>query len=209
MARYTDAVCKKCRREGLKLFLKGTRCNSSKCAIDRRAFAPGQHGKNRSKLSEYGLQLRAKQRTKVYYRVSESQFRKYYDEAFRREGVTSDTLFEQLELRLDNVAYRIGVGMSRAESRQLVGYGMLQVNGKNVNIPSYILKIGDVVTIKENKKDNKALTTVLEMNKSKVIPAWIEMNKDKFEAKILRKPVREDVDLEVAENLIVELYSKN
>ncbi|MDF2865768.1 MAG: ribosomal protein [Clostridia bacterium] len=209
MARYTDAVCKKCRREGLKLFLKGTRCNSSKCAIDRRAFAPGQHGKNRSKLSEYGLQLRAKQRTKVYYRVSESQFRKYYDEAFRREGVTSDTLFEQLELRLDNVAYRIGVGMSRAESRQLVGYGMLQVNGKNVNIPSYILKIGDVVTIKENKKDNKALTTVLEMNKSKVIPSWIEMNKDKFEAKILRKPVREDVDLEVAENLIVELYSKN
>lgn len=209
MARYTDAVCKKCRREGIKLFLKGTRCNTSKCAIDRRAFAPGQHGKGRSKLSEYGLQLRAKQRTKVYYRVSESQFRKYYDEAFRRAGVTSDTLFEQLELRLDNVAYRIGVGMSRAESRQLVGYGMLQVNGKNVNIPSYILKVGDVVTIKENKKDNKAVTTVLEMNKSKVVPSWIEMNKDKFEAKILRKPVREDVDLEVAENLIVELYSKN
>lgn len=209
MARYTDAVCKKCRREGIKLFLKGTRCNTSKCAIDRRAFAPGQHGKSRSKLSEYGLQLRAKQRTKVYYRVSESQFRKYYDEAFRRAGVTSDTLFEQLELRLDNVAYRIGVGMSRAESRQLVGYGMLQVNGKNVNIPSYIVKVGDIVTIKDNKKDNKAVTTVLEMNKSKVVPSWIEMNKDKFEAKILRKPVREDVDLEVAENLIVELYSKN
>jgi small subunit ribosomal protein S4 len=209
MGRYTDAVCKKCRREGLKLFLKGTRCNSSKCAIDRRAFAPGQHGKSRSKLSEYGLQLRAKQRTKVYYRVSESQFRKYYDEAYRKTGVTSDTLFEQLELRLDNVAYRIGVGMSRAESRQLVGYGMLQVNGKNVNIPSYILKIGDIVTIKESKKDNKALTNVLESNKSKVIPSWIELNREKFEAKILRKPVREDVDLEVAENLIVELYSKN
>lgn len=209
MARYTDAVCKKCRREGIKLFLKGTRCNSSKCAIDRRAFAPGQHGKNRSKLSEYGLQLRAKQRTKVYYRVSESQFRKYYDEAFRKTGVTSDTLFEQLELRLDNVAYRIGVGMSRAESRQLVGYGMLQVNGKNVNIPSYILKVGDIVTIRESKKDNKAITTVLEINKAKVTPSWIEMSKDKFEAKIVRKPVREDVDLEVAENLIVELYSKN
>ncbi|MDD2375880.1 MAG: 30S ribosomal protein S4 [Clostridia bacterium] len=209
MGRYTDAVCKKCRREGLKLFLKGARCNSSKCAIDRRAFAPGQHGKSRSKLSEYGLQLRAKQRAKVYYRVSESQFRKYYDEAFRKEGITSDTLFQQLELRLDNVAYRIGLGMSRAESRQLVGYGMVQVNNKNVNIPSYLVKIGDTVTIRESKKDNKAVTTVLEINKSKTIPSWIEMNKDKFEAKIIRKPVREDVDLEVAENLIVELYSKN
>ncbi len=209
MGRYTDAVCKKCRREGLKLFLKGTRCNTSKCAIDRRAFAPGQHGKSRSKLSEYGLQLRAKQRTKVYYRVSESQFRKYYDEAYRKVGVTSDTLFEQLELRLDNVAYRIGVGMSRAESRQLVGYGMLQVNGKNVNIPSYIVKVGDIVTIRESKKENKAVKTVLEINKSKVVPSWVELNREKFEAKILRKPVREDVDLEVAENLIVELYSKN
>lgn len=209
MARYTDAVCKKCRREGLKLFLKGTRCNTSKCAIDRRAFAPGQHGKNKAKLSEYGSQLRAKQRTKVYYRVSESQFRKYYAEAFRRTGVTSDTLFEQLELRLDNVAYRIGVGMSRAQSRQLVGYGMLQVNGKDVNIASYILKVGDIVSIKESKKANKALTTVLEANKNKVIPSWIELDKEKFEAKILRKPERSDVDLEVAENLIVELYSKN
>lgn len=209
MGRYTDAVCKKCRREGLKLFLKGTRCNTNKCAIDRRSFAPGQHGKSRTKLSEYGTQLRAKQRTKVYYRVSEKQFRKYYVEAFRRTGVTSDTLFEQLELRLDNVAYRIGVGMSRAQARQLVGYGMLQVNGKNVNIPSYILKIGDIVTIKENKKENKAVKEVLESNKNKVIPSWIEFNNEKFEAKILRKPVRADVDLEVAENLIVELYSKN
>ncbi|MEG1008737.1 MAG: 30S ribosomal protein S4 [Clostridia bacterium] len=209
MARYTDAVCKKCRREGVKLFLKGERCSTKKCAFERRAFAPGQHGKARTKLSEYGLQLRAKQRTKTYYRVSEFQFRKYYDEAFRRKGVTSDTLFEQLELRLDNVAYRIGVGMSRAESRQLVGYGMLQVNGKNVNIPSYLLKVGDIVTIKELKKDNKTLVKVLELNKNKVIPGWIELDNKKFEAKILRKPVREDVDLEVAENLIVELYSKN
>lgn len=209
MARYTDAVCKKCRREGLKLFLKGARCSSSKCAFERRAFAPGQHGKGRSKLSEYGLQLRAKQRTKMYYRVSESQFRKYYDEAFRRTGVTSDTLFEQLEMRLDNVAYRIGLGMSRAESRQLVGYGMLFVNGKSVNIPSYLVKVGDIITIKDLKKTNKSVVTVLENNKAKVIPSWIELNKENFEAKILRKPVREDVDLEVAENLIVELYSKN
>lgn len=209
MARYTDAVCKKCRREGMKLFLKGTRCNTGKCAIDRRAFAPGQHGKNKAKLSEYGTQLRAKQKAKTYYRVSESQFRKYYDEAFRRTGVTSDTLFEQLELRLDNVAYRMGLGLSRAESRQLVGYGMLQVNGRKVNIPSCLLKIGDVVTIRESKKDNKALTTVMEINKNKTTPSWMEFNKEKFEAKIIRKPVRADVDLEVAENLIVELYSKN
>ncbi len=209
MARYTDAVCKKCRREGIKLFLKGARCNTTKCAIERRAYAPGQHGKNKSKLSEYGLQLRAKQRAKTYYRVSESQFRKYYDEAFRREGVTSDTLFEQLELRLDNVAYRIGIGNSRAESRQLVGYGMLEVNGRKVNIPSYILKVGDVLKVREEKKSNKTIQTIVEENKSKVIPSWIEFNKENIEAKILRKPVREDVDLEVQENLIVELYSKN
>jgi small subunit ribosomal protein S4 len=209
MARYTDAVCKKCRREGIKLFLKGTRCNTNKCAIDRRAYAPGQHGKNRVKLSEYGLQLRAKQRAKTYYRVSESQFRKYYDEAFRRAGVTSDTLFEQLELRLDNIAYRMGIGSSRAESRQLVGYGMVAVNGKKVNIPSYIAKVGDVIKVRDEKKDNKAVATVMELNKLKAIPTWLEMDKEKLEAKVLRKPTREDVDLEVQESLIVELYSKN
>lgn len=209
MARYTDAVCKKCRREGLKLFLKGSRCNSNKCGFERRSYAPGQHGKSKSKLSEYGLQLRAKQRAKTYYRVSESQFRKYYDEAFRKTGVTSDILFEQLELRLDNIAYRIGIGDSRAQSRQLVGYGMLEVNGKKVNIPSYLVKVGDVISIKDSKKANKTITSLLEANKNKVIPAWIELDKEKFEAKILRKPSREDVDLEVEENLIVELYSKN
>lgn len=209
MARYTDAVCKKCRREGIKLFLKGTRCNSNKCAIDRRAYAPGQHGKNRAKLSEYGTQLRAKQRAKIYYRVSESQFRKYYDEAFRREGVTSDILFEQLELRLDNIAYRMGIGNSRAEARQLVGYQMLEVNGKKVNIPSYICKVGDVIKVRDSKKDNKAIVALIEANKLKAVPTWLEMNKEKLEAKVLRKPTREDVDLDVQESLIVELYSKN
>lgn len=209
MARYTDAVCKKCRREGTKLFLKGTRCNSNKCAIDRRSYAPGQHGKARTKLSEYGLQLRAKQRTKNYYRVSESQFRKYYDEAFRREGITSDILFEQLELRLDNVAYRMGVGTSRAESRQLVGYGMLEVNGRKVNIPSFICKVGDVIKVRDAKKDNKTVVAVLEANKLKAVPTWLEYDKENLTAKVLRKPVREDVDLEVQESLIVELYSKN
>ena len=209
MARYTDAVCKKCRREGTKLFLKGTRCNSNKCAIDRRSYAPGQHGKARTKLSEYGLQLRAKQRAKNYYRVSESQFRKYYDEAFRREGITSDILFEQLELRLDNVSYRMGVGTSRAEARQLVGYGMIEVNGRKVNIPSFICKVGDVIKVRDAKKDNKTVASVLEANKLKAIPAWMEFDKENLTAKVLRKPVREDVDLEVQENLIVELYSKN
>lgn len=209
MARYTDAVCKKCRREGTKLFLKGARCNTNKCAIDRRSYAPGQHGKNRVKLSEYGLQLRAKQRAKTYYRVSESQFRKYYEEAFRREGVTSDVLFEQLELRLDNIAYRMGIGNSRAESRQLVSYEMLEVNGKKVNIPSYICKVGDTIKIRDSKRDNKTIVTVLEDNKLKAAPTWLELDKEKMEAKVLRKPVREDVDLEVQENLIVELYSKN
>ena len=208
MARYTDAVCKKCRREGVKLFLKGSRCNSNKCAIDRRAYAPGQHGKNRSKLSEYGLQLRAKQRAKTYYRVSESQFKKYYDEAFRREGVTSDILFEQLELRLDNVAFRMGIGTSRAESRQLVGYEMLEVNGKKVNIPSYIVKVGDVIKVRDSKKDNKTIASVLDTNKLKAAPSWLEVDKEKMEAKVLRKPTREDVDLEVQESLIVEFYSK-
>ena len=209
MARYTDAVCKKCRREGIKLFLKGTRCNSGKCALDRRSYAPGQHGKNKSKLSEYGLQLRAKQRARTYYRVSESQFRKYYDEAFRRTGVTSDILFEQLELRLDNVAYRMGIGSSRAEARQLVGYGMITVNGKKVNIPSYIVKVGDVVAVRDAKKDNKAIVNSLEVNKLKAVPSWLEINKDRTEVKVLRKPTRDDVDLEVQESLIVEFYSKN
>ena len=209
MARYTDAVCKKCRREGVKLFLKGARCNSNKCSIDRRAYAPGQHGKSRSKLSEYGLQLRAKQRAKVYYRVSESQFRKYYKEAFRKEGITSDTLFQQLELRLDNIAYRMGVGTSRAQSRQLVGYGMVEVNGRKVNIPSFLAKVGDVIKIRAEKIENKAIVSVLEENKLKAVPNWLEINKEKTEAKVLRKPIRDDVDLEVQESLIVELYSKN
>ena len=209
MARYTGASCKKCRREGQKLFLKGERCNTGKCAIERRAYAPGQHGKNKAKLSEYGLQLRAKQKTKVYYGVSESQFRKYYEEAFRREGVSSDILFGLLETRLDNVCYRMGLGTSRRESRQLVGYEMVTVNGKKVNIPSYQLKVGDVIAVREDKKDNATIKTMAEVVKAKNVPAWLEMDKEKLPAKVIRIPERADVDLEVAENLIIELYSKN
>lgn len=209
MARYTGASCKKCRREGQKLFLKGERCSTGKCAIERRNYAPGQHGKNKTKLSEYGLQLRAKQKTKVYYGVSESQFAKYYEEAFRKIGVTSDLLFGLLETRLDNVCYRMGIGTSRRESRQLVGYEMVTVNGRKVNIPSYQVKVGDVIAVRTEKKDNTAIKLTMESTKSRAVPSWIEMDKDKLEAKIIRIPTREDVDLEVAENLIVELYSKN
>lgn len=209
MARYTGAQCKKCRREGQKLFLKGERCLTGKCSIDRRSYAPGQHGANKAKLSEYGLQLRAKQKTKVYYGVSESQFRKYYEEAFRKEGVTSDILFGLLETRLDNVAYRMGIGTSRRESRQLVNYGMLTVNGKVVDVPSYQVRVGDVIAVRAEKKDNAAIKKLADHIKALNIVSWIEMDKDKFEAKIVRVPVREDVNLEVAENLIIELYSKS
>lgn len=209
MARYREALCRKCRREGTKLFLKGERCTTNKCALERRGYAPGQHGKAKSKLSEYGTQLRAKQKTRTYYGVLEGQFRKYYDEAFRMPGVTAENLFGLLERRLDNVAYRIGVGTSRAEARQLVNYGMLEVNGKTVNIPSFIVKVGDVIKVRESKKDNKAIVKALEATNSKVVPSWLEVNKEEKEAKVLRLPVREDVDLDVQESLIVELYSKN
>ena len=208
MARYKDEQCRICRREGQKLFLKGSRCYSDKCSVSRRNYAPGEHGQKKSKLSEYGLQLRAKQKTKIYYGVSESQFRKYYEIAFRKNGVTSDLLFGLLETRLDNVAYRMGIGTSRRESRQLVNYGMLTVNGKTVNVQSYQVKVGDVVAVRAEKKDNAAIKKLADFIKSKNIVSWIEMDKDKLEAKIVRIPQREDVDLEVAENLIIELYSK-
>lgn len=209
MARYTGASCKKCRREGQKLFLKGERCVTGKCALERRNYAPGQHGKNKVKLSEYGLQLRAKQKAKVYYGVSESQFRKYYEEAFRKNGVTSDILFGLLETRLDNVCYRMGIGTSRRESRQLVGYEMVTVNGKKVNIPSYQVRVGDVIAVRAEKKDNVAIKKLADFITAKNVPSWLEMDKEKLEAKVIRIPERTDVDLEVAENLIIELYSKN
>lgn len=209
MARYTEAVCRKCRREGAKLFLKGERCASNKCAIDRRNYAPGQHGKNKVKLSEYGLQLRAKQKTKIFYGVSEAQFRKYYEIAFGKKGVTSEVLFGLLETRLDNVAYRMGLGNSRAQARQIVRFGMLEVNGKTVNVASYLVKLGDVIKVRDGKKENNAIKLITETTKSKNVVSWIEMDKDNLTAKIVRVPSREDVDLEVQESLIIELYSKN
>ena len=208
MARYTGAQCKKCRREGQKLFLKGERCNTGKCSIDRRNYAPGQHGANKAKLSEYGLQLRAKQKAKVYYGVSESQFRKYYEVAFRKTGVTSDLLFGLLETRLDNVAYRMGIGTSRRQSRQLVNYGMITVNGKAVNIPSYQVRVGDVVAVKENKKGNNYFEAFKQAQKSTNVPKWLEFDAEKLEGKVIALPQREDIDSQIQEHMIVELYSK-
>ncbi|WP_444642093.1 30S ribosomal protein S4 [Caproiciproducens sp. R1] len=208
MARYTDAVCKLCRREGQKLFLKGARCYTDKCGVTRRAYAPGQHGQGRKKTSEYGLQLRAKQMTKRFYGVLESQFRGYYDLATRKEGKTGDELLAILESRLDNVVYRLGWGNSRAEARQLVVHGHFTVDGKRVDIPSYLTKPGEVISIKEKSRQSEKIKAVIEANSAHPIPKWLDINRDTLEGKIIALPTREDIDLAVDETLIVELYSK-
>ena len=208
MARYTGAVCRQCRREGQKLFLKGERCYSDKCALDRRNYVPGQHGQSRKKVSEYGLQLRAKQKAKRYYGVLESQFAKYYEMADRKAGMTGENLLRILESRLDNVVYRLGFASSRAEARQLVVHGHYTVNGKKVNIPSYLLKEGDVVSINEGSRQSEKIKAVLEACGARPVPIWLELDRNTLEAKVTRLPNREDIDLDVEETLIVELYSK-
>lgn len=208
MARYTGAVCRQCRREGKKLFLKGERCYSDKCAIARRAYAPGQHGQGRKKSSEYGLQLRAKQMTKRYYGVLESQFRKYYGLAEKREGKTGEALLAILESRLDNVVYRMGWASSHAEARQLVSHGHFTVNGKRVNIPSYLTKPGEVIAICEGSRSSEKFKAVMEANASRPVPKYLEAVQGAFEGKVLAVAQRDEIDLEVDETLIVELYSK-
>ena len=208
MARYTDEQCRICRREGQKLFLKGSRCYTDKCSISRRNYAPGQHGQKRAKLSEYGTQLREKQKTKSYYGVGEKQFRRYFEMASNKKGVTGENLLQILESRLDNVVYRLGFGASRAQARQLVNHGQFEVNGRKVNIPSYLVKAGDVVTVRESKKDNGAIKVNVEANSAKPIPAWLELNNETLSCKVVRLASREDVDIPVEEHLIVELYSK-
>ena len=205
MARYTGAVCKLCRREGKKLFLKGERCTSSKCSIERRSSAPGQHGQGRKKLTEYGLQLRAKQTARRYYGLSESQFRKYFMMAVRHEGVTGDNLLRICESRLDNIVYSLGWATSRAEARQLVTHGHFLVNGKRVDIPSYLCKAGDVVAIKKASLDSEKFKAILE--KTGTIPAWLEAGDDNT-AKIVALPTREQIEVPVEEHLIVEFYSR-
>ena len=208
MARYTGAVCRLCRREGAKLFLKGQRCYTDKCAVARRSYAPGQHGQNRKKVSEYGLQLRAKQTAKRYYGVLESQFAKYFEMAEKKSGVTGENLLQILESRLDNVVYRLGWASSRAEARQLVLHRHFTVNGRTVNIPSYLVKAGDMVAIKDESKQSPKFKLIAEVNGGRPVPAWLDLNADAAEAKINTLPARADIDLEVEETLIVELYSK-
>jgi small subunit ribosomal protein S4 len=208
MARYTGPVCRLCRREGLKLFLKGNRCYTEKCAIDRRAYAPGQHGQGRKKLSEHGLQLREKQKARRYYGVLESQFEKYFEMAFKKKGVTGENLLQILESRLDNVIYRLGWGSSRAESRQLVRHGHFTIDGKKINIPSYLVKEGEVITIREKSRNLPKIKSVLEEGEGKVIPQWLDLNKDTLEVRVVGLATREDIDIPMEEHLIVELYSK-
>ena len=208
MARYTGAVCRLCRREGQKLFLKGERCYTDKCAVTRRAYAPGQHGQGRKKTSEYGVQLRAKQMTRRYYGVLENQFHHYYEMAEKMPGQTGDALLALLEKRLDNVVYRLGWDSSRAEARQLVLHGHFTVNGRRVDIPSFLVKEGDVVAIAEKSRSNDKIKAVLEANASRPVVKWLELNREAMEAKVIAQPQREDIDLAVEETLIVELYSK-
>lgn len=207
MARYTGAVCKMCRREGKKLFLKGERCYTQKCAFERRSYAPGQHGQGRKKTSEYGLQLRAKQQARRYYGINESQFHKYFLMAERKQGMTGENLLRICESRLDNVVYLLGWANSRAEGRQLVTHNHYLVNGKKVNIPSILLKAGDVISVKEGSRDSEKIKAVLEANGSRPVPQWLDKTSD-FEAKIVALPDRDQIAAPVEEHLIVEFYSK-
>ena len=208
MARYTEAVCKLCRREGQKLFLKGERCYTDKCAINRRAYAPGQHGQGRKKTSEYGLQLRAKQMTRRFYGVLENQFHHYYEMATTMQGKAGDNLLILLESRLDNVVYRCGCASSRAEARQLVVHGHFTVNGKKVDIPSYLVKPGETIAIKDSSRQSDKFKAVLEANSARPVPKWLDVDAQNAQAKVVEMPTREEIDLEVDETLIVELYSK-
>ena len=209
MARYTGAVCRLCRREGQKLFLKGERCYTGKCAVSRRAYAPGQHGQARNKkASEYGRQLRTKQYARRYYGVLEGQFHHYFEMAEKMPGVTGENLLRLLESRLDNVVYRLGFASSRAEARQLVAHGHFTVNGRRVNIPSFLVKVGQVVAVCEKSRQLDKMKTIIEANGSRPIPKWLDLNRDSLEAKVVAMPEREDIDLPIEETLIVELYSK-
>ncbi len=208
MARYTGAVCRQCRREGKKLFLKGERCYSEKCSVGIRSYAPGQHGQGRKKASEYGLQLRAKQTARRFYGVQESQFHHYFEIAERKQGVTGDNLLKILESRLDNVVYRVGFASSRAEARQLVGHGHFEVNGHRVDIASYLLKAGDEITICEKSRQMDKFKAVIEANSARPVPEWINVDRDNFKATVINLPTREQIEAPVEEQLIVEFYSR-
>ena len=209
MARYTDANCRLCRREGQKLFLKGERCYSPKCALERRAFPPGQNGQGRrSKTSDYGLQLREKQKTKRFYGLQETQFRNLFDKAARKQGITGENLLIMLETRLDNVVFRLGFAASRKEARQLVTHGHFQVNGKKVNIPSYVCKAGDVIEISSKSVSRQMAVRSIELSRARSVPAWLECNTALLRGTVNREPEREEISPEINEQLIVEFYSR-
>ena len=207
MATYREAKCRLCRREGGKLFLKGDKCYNGKCPFEKRPVAPGVHGAGRKKVSEYGQQLREKQKVKRIYGVQEGQFHSYYMPADRMKGITGENMLSLLERRLDNVIYRMGIGVSRAQARQLVSHGHFTVNGKKVNVPSFIVKAGDVIAVKESKTSNKYFENV-KASKAGNLPKWVEFSPEKLEGKIIALPARDDIDSQIAEHKIVELYSK-
>lgn len=208
MARYTGASCKLCRREGAKLYLKGDRCYTGKCAIDRRSYAPGQHGQSRKKVTEYGLQLRAKQKARRIYGILEKQFRNYFVEANRQQGVTGDNLLRLLERRLDNVVFRMGLASSRNEARQLVTHGHFEVNGRKVNIPSFLVRVGDEIEVREGSRKSALIKEIVERAAEKTPPAWLEYDAEQAKGRVIALPTREQIDVPVEEHLIVELYSR-
>jgi small subunit ribosomal protein S4 len=208
MAVYSGPVCRLCRRDGVKLFLKGERCYTSKCAIERRKYAPGQHGQKQRKLEEYGIQLREKQKLKRIYRLMERQFRNYFNEAVRRKGVTGETLLQLLELRLDNVVYRFGFGLSRRQARQLVNHQHFLVNGKRVNIPSYQLKPGDTITASPSGREAGAIKEAVRTAAGRRTPPWLAVYPEELRGQVLSLPSRDQIDTQVEEQLIVEFYSR-
>ncbi|MEW6107969.1 MAG: 30S ribosomal protein S4 [Nitrospirota bacterium] len=208
MARYSESQCRICRRESEKLFLKGDRCYTEKCAVERRQYPPGQHGQRRGKLSDYGIQLREKQKVRKAYGLLEKQFRKNFYIAERRKGVTGEVLLQLLETRLDNIVYRMGFAPNRSSARQLVSHGHLLVNGKKVNIPSYIVQIGDTVEVKEASREIGIIKDSLAKIEQRGIPSWLEIDFQNFKGKVLQLPTREEIQLPAQEQLIVELYSK-
>ncbi len=208
MARYSDPVCRLCRREGMKLFLKGDRCFKDKCSIERRNYAPGQHGRRRSKVLGYGLQLREKQKVKRIYGLMERQFRLYFKRAVKKTGITGDHLLRQLELRLDNSVYSLGFASSRAQARQLVRHGHIEVNGRKINIPSFQVKKGDAIQVREKSRKNEQIRQAVETAAGRGVPSWLALNAEQFRGTVEDLPKREDIRLPIQEQLIVELYSK-
>jgi len=208
LSKHIGPDCRQCRREGMKLFLKGDRCYTEKCAIARRNYAPGQHGMEKKKLSEYGLQLREKQKVKRIYGVLETQFRRYFEMAERMKGIAGENLLSLLERRLDNVVYRLGFAASRGEARLLVSHAHFKVNGKKVNIPSYLVKVGDVIEVQEDSKSSPRFVELKEKHAKKTSPKWLDKDAENLVGKVIALPTREDIDMPIREHLIVELYSK-